>query len=30
VRDQAGRRIAAALIEFMAQYGSQKAYAPAD
>src|SRR6266851_355129 len=30
VRDQAGSSIAAALIEFMAQYGSQKAYAPAD
>jgi SAM-dependent methyltransferase len=30
VRDQAGSPIAAALIEFMAQYGSQKAYAPTD
>jgi ubiquinone/menaquinone biosynthesis C-methylase UbiE len=30
VRDQAGSALAAALIEFMAQYGSQKAYAPAD
>jgi ubiquinone/menaquinone biosynthesis C-methylase UbiE len=30
VRDQAGSPIAAALIEFMARYGSQKAYAPAD
>jgi ubiquinone/menaquinone biosynthesis C-methylase UbiE len=30
VRDQAGSPLAAALIEFMAQYGSQKAYAPAD
>jgi ubiquinone/menaquinone biosynthesis C-methylase UbiE len=30
VRDQAGSPIAAALIEFMARYGSQKAYVPAD
>jgi ubiquinone/menaquinone biosynthesis C-methylase UbiE len=30
VRDKAGSPLAAALIEFMAQYGSQKAYAPAD
>jgi SAM-dependent methyltransferase len=30
VRDQAGSPLAAALIEFMSQYGSQKAYAPAD
>jgi ubiquinone/menaquinone biosynthesis C-methylase UbiE len=30
VRDQEGSPLAAALIQFMAQYGSQKAYAPAD
>jgi ubiquinone/menaquinone biosynthesis C-methylase UbiE len=30
VRDQAGSPLATALIEFMARYGSQKAYAPAD
>jgi hypothetical protein len=30
VRDKAGSPLAAALIEFMALYGSQKAYAPAD
>ena len=30
VRDQEGSPLAAALIEFMSQYGSQKAYAPAD
>jgi len=30
VRNQTGSPLAAALIEFMAQYGSQKAYAPAD
>jgi SAM-dependent methyltransferase len=29
VRDQTGSPLAAALIQFMAQYGSQKAYAPA-
>jgi len=30
VRDQEGSPLAAALIEFMSQYDSQKAYAPAD
>jgi len=30
VRDQSGSPIAAALVEFMAQYGSQKAYLPTD
>jgi SAM-dependent methyltransferase len=30
VRDRAGSPLAAALIDFVAQYGSQRAYAPAD